>query len=235
MLLSIIIPTLNEEKYLPRLLADLRKQSFTDYEIIVSDGGSKDRTAEIAKVAGCHFIVDDRVKHPSHQRNNGAKIAQGELLMFFDADTELTREFLEKSISEFKRRKLTAAGYYIKFNPNQILYKFFAFFFNLFLWSRQYLGAAAVGAGLMAERRAHDLINGFDERLYVAEDYDYCYRLAKVGRFRLIKSCKLLYSSRRLEQDGKFKTLFRWLMMGIFTSLNLKIKKKIVRYDFGKF
>ena len=57
-MLSIIIPTLNEEKYLPRLLESIKNQNFSDYEIIVSDGGSSDSTKQIALDNNCLFTVD---------------------------------------------------------------------------------------------------------------------------------------------------------------------------------
>ena len=52
-MLSIIIPTLNEESYLPKLLNSIKKQDFQDYEMIVADAGSKDKTIEIALASGC--------------------------------------------------------------------------------------------------------------------------------------------------------------------------------------
>ena len=86
-MLSIIIPTLNEEKYLPRLLESIRRQNFSDYEIIVSDGGSSDKTEEIAKSFKATFFVDSSIRHPSAQRNNGARISKGDTLLFLDADS----------------------------------------------------------------------------------------------------------------------------------------------------
>ncbi|MFA5163688.1 MAG: glycosyltransferase [Patescibacteria group bacterium] len=235
MLLSYIIPTLNEEKYLPLLLESIKNQKVSDYEVIVSDGGSNDKTASIAREAGCRFVVDSTVKHPSHQRNVGAALAQGELFLFLDADTVLPDNFTDTVLTEFQSRDLVGAGFYIKFSPNRPLYSLFAFFLNQFLFIRQYFAPAAVGAGIISRNLAHHKINGFDETIYVAEDYDYCFRLSRLGRFRMIKSVKLPYSSRRLEKDGKFRTLFKWLKMATFTLFNLKIKKKIVKYDFGKY
>jgi len=235
MLLSIIIPTLNEEKYLPLLLDSLKSETFKDYEVIVSDGGSKDQTLAIARRAGCRTVIDDKVKHPSRQRNIGATLAQGEILLFLDADTVLNPDFLSLAVEEFHRRKLVGAGFYIKFNPNSFVYRIFALNLNSFCRLRQYLAPAAVGAALLANRRAHQKIKGFDESLSVAEDYDYCFRLSRVGKWRMIKSVKLAYSARRPEKEGKFKTLSKWLRMGIFTIFNLKIKKKIVNYEFGKY
>lgn len=235
MLLSYIIPTLNEEKYLPLLLNSLKKQNISDYEIIVSDGGSTDQTGLIARSAGCQFVIDDSIKHPSHQRNVGAALATGDTLLFLDADTVLPEGFVSKALDEFQSRNLVGAGFYIKFSPDRPFYRLFAFFLNFFCFLRQYFAPAAVGAGILAKRLYHNNINGFDETIYVAEDYDYCFRLSRLGRFRMLKSVKLPYSSRRLEKDGKFKTLFKWLRMATFTLFNLKIKKKIVKYDFGKY
>jgi len=234
-MLSIIIPTLNEEKYLPNLLKSIKKQEFIDYEIIVSDGGSQDKTIKIAEQYDCRVIIDSEHHHPSWQRNNGAKIAKGQYLLFLDADSVLQDNFLQLTVDEFVNRRLTVAGFYIKFNPNRPIYSIYSFFFNIFLFLRQYYLPSAVGAGIMATREEHQHIQGFDVSILLVEDYDYCQRLAKQGKFRMIKSQKLLYSSRRLESEGKFITLLRWLKMGIFTCFNLKIRKKVMKYDFGKF
>ena len=71
MILSIIIPTYNEEEYLPVLLESIKEQSFDDYEVIVADANSTDKTREIAKEYGC-IVVDGGL--PAVGRNNGARI-----------------------------------------------------------------------------------------------------------------------------------------------------------------
>lgn len=235
MLLSIIIPTLNEEKYLPRLISSIKEQDFNDYEIIVSDGESQDGTRGVAESFACRFIQDGGLKHPSHQRNVGASLAKGDLLLFLDADTVLSEGFLGKAVEQFKNRNLQGAGFYINFNPNRLLYGLFASVLNLFCASRQYFAPAAVGAGLLASKAIHDKINGFDEEIVLAEDYDYCFRISKQGKFRMIKGLRLMYSARRMEKDGILNTLLKWLKMALFTLFNFKIKKKIVKYDFGKY
>ena len=83
-MLSIIIPALNEENYLPLLLESIKKQDFKDYEIIVADAGPKDKTVQIAKNYGCKIAPGGL---PAKGRNQGAKIAQGDLLLFITADT----------------------------------------------------------------------------------------------------------------------------------------------------
>jgi len=234
-MLSIIIPTLNEEKYLPVLLNSIRSQEFSDYEIIVSDGGSTDKTMEIAASSGCQMVVDNEHHHPSWQRNNGAAVARGETLLFLDADTILQDNFLSRVVTEFTDQGLVGAGFYISFNPNKPSYNIYSGLYNFFCFVRQYFAPASIGAGILARRVAHEAIHGFDPTIYVAEDYDYCYRISKQGKFRMIKTLPILYSSRRLQKEGGLTVGLKWGCMALFTLFNFRIKKKIVKYDFGKY
>ena len=106
-MLSIIIPTLNEERYLPLLLESIKKQDFKDYEIVVADAGSKDKTVEIAKKYGCKVVSGGL---PAKGRNQGAKVAKGDLFLFLDAEAVLPEHFLKEVLSEFKKRKLGIAS-----------------------------------------------------------------------------------------------------------------------------
>jgi glycosyltransferase involved in cell wall biosynthesis len=96
---SVIIPALNEEKYLPLLLADLTKQTISDFEVIVIDGVSKDKTVEKAKLFKNKLpsltILTSSVRNVSVQRNMGAQKALGKYLLFNDADNRLPEYFLE--------------------------------------------------------------------------------------------------------------------------------------------
>jgi len=233
-MLSIIIPALNEEKYLPALLGSIKRQDFTDYEIIVSDANSDDRTREIASQMGAKVVVDAR-RHPSFQRNTGAKAAQGDIIIFFDADSVLPEGFLAKAVSEFERRGLGAAGFYLRFDSTRPIYRLCSWGYNFFAGVRQYWRPISVGAGIMARRVVHEAISGFDETLFVAEDYDYCDRASLVAKFRIIKGVRLPYSIRRMKKEGAVKVLFKWLKMGTRTLWGGKIKKKIVKYDFGNY
>ncbi len=235
-MLSIIIPTLNEEKYLPRLLESIRRQNFSDYEIIVSDGGSSDKTEEIAKSFKATFFVDSSIRHPSAQRNNGARISKGDTLLFLDADSVLPSGFLPAVYEEFVTKDLAIAGFYVKFNPNRPHYNIYSFISNNICRFKQYTKhPAAIGAGLISRRSVHEAINGFDLEVILAEDYDYCARASVFGKFRILTSAKILYSSRRIEKEGFLKSGWKWLRMGVFTLTNRKIKKDIIKYDFGKF
>jgi glycosyltransferase involved in cell wall biosynthesis len=98
---SVIVPTWNEEKYLEKCLKSLRRQSLTDpFEVIVVDGGSSDRTLEIA-----HKFAEEVLVAPERPvgaaRNIGAALAKGSMLAFIDADTAASENWLEETVKTF--------------------------------------------------------------------------------------------------------------------------------------
>jgi glycosyltransferase involved in cell wall biosynthesis len=95
---SIVVPTLNEAILLPNLLADLQSQTYTDFETIIADAGSQDGTRELALSAGVRLVPGGM---PAVGRNRGAEAAQGEFLVFLDADTRVQPDFLEKASPSF--------------------------------------------------------------------------------------------------------------------------------------
>lgn len=104
-MLSVVIPTLNEESYIDKLLLDLDRQTSDDFEIIVSDCRSDDRTREIAKGFGCG-VVDCPRKNPACNRNHGAEAADGNHLLFLDADVRVPNEkFIEKLEEELDKKE----------------------------------------------------------------------------------------------------------------------------------
>ena len=237
-MLSIIIPTLNEEKNLGNLLRDLQEQTWINYEIIVSDSNSNDKTLEIAQKYNCRVFIekDNNRRHPSIQRNNGAKIAKGDLLLFLDADTRLPNKyFLEKTITEFNFRKLDISGFYLDFNSKKFFYRFYKRIYNGIAKIAQRIKPLALGAGIMSKKEIYDQIGGFDETIFIGEDQVYCERGAKLGKFRLIKSTKIFFSIRRFEKYGPWKTFFQIIYSTIYVLIFGPIKKKIVKYDFGNF
>ena len=177
-MLSIIIPTLNEEKYLPLLLKEIKKQNFNgDYEIIVADAGSIDRTLEIAREHGCRVISGGL---PARGRNEGAKMAQGDTLLFMDADNVfLPENFLEKLLTEFKRKKLGVASFPIYPNSkkiDKILYGFYNNFVNL--TQIPY----ATNSVLVKKEIFEKVDGGFDEEIKIGEDHYFAKQAAKFGK-----------------------------------------------------
>ena len=93
--LSCIIISYNEEKYLPTLLNSLRMQTFQNFEIIVADNNSTDKTREIAESYGCKVVKGGTW---STGRNRGAKHAKGKYLLFMDSDCYIPKNFLKQNL-----------------------------------------------------------------------------------------------------------------------------------------
>jgi glycosyltransferase involved in cell wall biosynthesis len=103
--ISVVIPTLNEEKHIANLLFSLTNQSFKDFEIIIIDGGSLDKTIEKAKKFDAQIFVKPGLKEYV-SRNEGAKVARGEILLFTGADVIMCDKALEKVVCEFEKTDL---------------------------------------------------------------------------------------------------------------------------------
>ena len=99
---SVVIPTYNYAKFISQAIDSVLNQTFTDYEIIVIDDGSSDRTLETLQTYG-HKIcyVTQSNKGLAAARNRGIKIARGELVVFLDADDWFLPEMLEDAVAVF--------------------------------------------------------------------------------------------------------------------------------------
>ena len=210
--ISIIIPTLNEEKYLPLLLESIRKQNFQDYEIIVADAGSEDRTLEIAKNYNCQIVEGGL---PAKGRNNGAKTARGSLLLFLDADTILPENFLESSLKEFEKRKLQIASFKLIPLGSRIVIMLFNIFYNFpTLLLEKILAHAAIG--ILARKELFEKLNGFDESIVLAEDHDFARRAKKIGKYGIIRSTKIFVSIRRFRKEGWLKIALKYFLTELY-------------------
>ncbi|TAL57121.1 MAG: glycosyltransferase [Nanoarchaeota archaeon] len=229
-MLSIIIPTLNEQRYLPKLLRSIKNQKFHNYEIIVADGGSKDNTRKIAKTFGCKIV---RGGTPAAGRNFGAKAARGDILLFLDSDVELPPDFLTKFIRTFKRKKLGIASCNFRFFGEKKIDKVLSEFTNKLFDILQYFQPQAAGWCIMVKSSIHKKIKGFDESLVLSEDLDYCIRASKHGKFGIIKSVSIGISPRRLEKEGRLNYVAKCVYTQGYRVIKRKIRRKIVRYELG--
>jgi len=223
-MLSIIIPTLNEEKYLPLLLKEIKKQNFSDYEIIVADADSNDKTIEIARRFDCKIVKGGL---PAKGRNGGAKIAEGDTFLFMDADNiHLPDNFFEKLLEEFKKRNLGVASFPIRpatKKIDKILYGIYNTFVNL---TRIPFATNSV----LVKREIFEEVGGFDEEIKMAEDHYFAKMAAKHGKFGFIKTEPVLTSSRRFDRDGRLKTYLKYILAWIYMFLFGPIKTDIFKY-----
>ncbi len=231
-MLSIIIPTLNEEDYLPLLLESIKKQNVKDYEIIVADAGSEDKTLEIAKRYGCKIVAGGL---PAKGRNNGAKYANGDILLFLDADTILPDNFLTKSFQEFNIRELDIASFCLHPYPERKFnYLLINIFYNKFIiLSEKFFPHSAVG--ILIKKGFFDKLKGYDEDIKLAEDHDLSRRAVRHGKFGIIRSMELFISDRRFKKDGWLATGIIYLLCELHTIFIGPVKSDIFNYKFNHY
>lgn len=233
MKISIVIPTYNEEKYLPKLLDSIKRQTFKDYEIIVADAHSTDKTRKIAERYGTK-VVDGGI--PAVGRNAGAKISKGKYIYFFDADIKIPKKFLENTIKEMEEKNLDIGTCELRPLSSLEIDKIIQGVINQSVKAASYTDMPhAIGACIIIKKEIHNKINGFDEKIKLWEDHDYVKRASKFGKFGFLDSSYVFVSVRRLKKEGRLNFIKKSLMGEIHWLTKGKITKDILNYEFGNF
>lgn len=231
-MLSVIIPAYNEEEYLPRLLASIRRQRFSDYEVIVADANSTDRTPEIAQAWGSRLVPGGS---PSAGRNYGALAARGDLFLFLDADVVLEdARFFSQVVTEMNERRIDVATCFVDPLSSLVIDRFFHSVFNGYLSMMENILPHAPGFCILARRETHMAIGGFDETVILGEDHDYVKRGAREGwTFGVLHSVKVPVSVRRFHRDGHWNVALKYVLAELHILTKGSIKSDLFRYRFG--
>lgn len=204
MRLSIIIPVLNEERTIAATLADL--DHVPDREIIVVDGGSTDRTAEIVRATSARLVVSPRGR--AVQMNAGARQAAGDMLLFLHADTQLP-DSANRDIAEGMADARCVGGRFdIRLDSTRPLLRLVGHMISL----RSRLTRVATGDQAIFVRRAvFERLGGFPE-IPIMEDVAFSRALKKSGRIACLRA-RVVSSARRWEEHGPIRTiLLMWAL-----------------------
>ncbi len=223
-LVSIIIPSLQEEKLLERTLRQFTqevKQRF-GLELIVSDGGSTDRTLEIARQYADVIIeaMPQERQNISLGRNRGARAAKGEILVFINADTiiENIAHFFEEMIVVMNRPGLTGATCSVGIYREEEGFsdRVFHGFYNLLFHLENLLGLG-MGRGecQVIKRSTFFSIGGYNESMAAGEDFELFVRLRKLGMTAFKPHLRVNESPRRYRAHGYLKTSLLWLLNAV--------------------
>lgn len=235
---SIVIPTLNEELFLPKLLIDLKKQSFDNFEVIIVDSHSEDKTKEEAlkfkEILPLTFI-DHEKRNVSVQRNHGVKMAKGKYLVFLDADSRINPLFLAKLEKTIIKKK---ALFYVpslktdSTDPDiQVAVEVLNMSFQVFQSLNRPI---AIGAAMIVERNFFNLIGGFDERLWKGEDIEIARRTLDWNvKIKFLPEVFVTYSIRRIKREGKFQAYYKFFLTTVDYILHGNTKKALFEYEMG--
>ncbi len=239
-MVSVVVPTYNEEQALPDTLNALFQQEGA-YEVILVDGGSSDRTCAIAESFG--FI--DSIGHRNHvpgsshngifqhgnsrlvltapkgrasQMNAGAKAARGEWVLFLHADTVLPTGSIRRLNEMQSDPAIQAGGFMHQFSGSDWRLKIISFLDNLRCrCSRIIYGDQA----LFVRRALFEQIGGFPNQP-ILEDVAFCERLIKMTRPVLL-SPAVVTDSRKFVKMGIWQSFVRVLLIILHVEFRLPI------------
>jgi rSAM/selenodomain-associated transferase 2 len=217
-MISVIIPTYNEECALPHTLRDLFEHDGS-YEVIVVDGGSTDRTREIVK----EFKTDDlrlliAAKGRASQMNAGARQATGEWLLFLHADTWLPSGALVRLNALEKDPAMQAGGFLHRFSGDDWRLRLVSFLDNLRCkGSRIIYGDQA----MFVRRSLFEQLGGFPVQP-ILEDVAFCEKLVRVTRPVLL-SPPVVTDSRKFVQMGIWRSFARVLLIILHVQFHVPI------------
>lgn len=214
MLLSIVVPAFNEERCLGETLASLNRarvflqsESRIEAELIVVDNDSNDSTAAVARALGARVV-----KEPRHNiakvRNTGAKLANGNVLVFVDADTVVPEDLLSRIVEVMSDDNCLGGAIDTDYRPKKAIVRAY-----LQLWRIiGKLTGMAQGATQFFRREAFNELGGYDESLFMGEDVDLYWRLKKLARRRggcvtFLRDIQVAPSARRFDQWPIWRTL----------------------------
>lgn len=202
-MVSIIIPTYNEEDQIAQTIRNVLAATFSaEVEILVVDGGSTDNTVALAQSGGAHAVVSER-KGRGAQMNVGAAMAQGNILYFLHADSIPPPNFVD-TIQTAVQQGFVGGSFRLAFDHPHWFLKVNAWFtrFNL-------NGVRFGDQSLFVLPEVFRAIGGFREDLVVMEDQEIIHRIKKNGPFKVMNA-QVITSARKYLNNGVYK------MQGIF-------------------
>lgn len=233
---SVVIPTLNEEKFLPFLLADLSAQTFRAFDVWIVDGHSQDRTLKIAatyakKHTNVHLVKSDE-RHVSHQRNAGARASSAEQLVFFDADSRIPAYFLEGIHYQLMKDAFDVWSAWATSDTDQSRYHLSMYLLNVIFE----IGAKAklpfaFGPCMGCTRAAFEALAGFDTQITLAEDIDFVRRaVEKKFTFTMLKDPTFAFCLRRTRKEGVVRLMSKLSPMIVKILQNERIIDPVEAY-----
>ena len=215
MKLSIIIPTLNEESLIEKNLSFIKKElSAISYqlsaEIIVADGGSRDRTVETARRFADRVCISDKGR--GEQMNAGAKVSEGDLFLFLHADSILYLSGIVDMLKVMEDNDVVGGAFRLKIDSKKTSHKVISSFANM---RSGILGIAYGDQGIFVRKNIFYAVGGYPD-IPIMEDVEFVKRLKGKGKFIMLNEC-VTTSSRRWDREGMLYTTIRnWILISLY-------------------
>lgn len=223
MKISIIIPAYNEEKLLPRCLRSILAARLPkDYEIIVVNNASTDKTENVAQSFPGVKVVREPNKGLTKARQAGFLASSGDILVYFDADTIIPSNWFQIALAKFRQNpKLVGVSGPYHYEAISWWARLLEWFYNNiimnvgeFIW--KYIlrrgGMLLLGGNFAVKREALEAIGGFDTEIeFYGEDTNLTRRIAKIGKIDFSNALFVYSSPRRFQKEGGIKTATKYV------------------------
>lgn len=235
---SIVIPAHNEEHHIGKLLKSIAQQSYRDFEVIVSESDSQDSTCKVVeeyrKTLPQLTLLEEKTQNVSAARNNGAKYAKGEYLIFFDADVFIEEHFLKAVVRHIQLDHPSMMTVWNRASPPSWKGRLIFGLMNRVVQMMQNTHPSANGPGIIMKRTLFESVRGFDQTIFFGEDYDIIKRAHKKGGvMKVYKNPLFFVSTRRFEKEGLFLSLYKSISALLHQFLFGPIRKPIFKYEMG--
>jgi glycosyltransferase involved in cell wall biosynthesis len=222
MKLSFIIPAWNEETLLGATIQSIQQAAAKfEHEIIVADDASDDRTVEIAKELGAK-VVSCNNRQIGLTRNDGASVANGDLLIFVDADTIVSIEVVRETVEAIKNGAV-AGGSFPVFDGD---IPFFAKILTPTLRVTFKILRVAAGAYMFCTPESFEKADRFDPKFFAAEEVHLSNKLHKFGAYKTINS-RVITSGRKFCSHSSFEILMTLFLVSIPGIRSMKKRKNL--------
>ena len=214
MKLTVIVPAFNEEAYLPSTLESIQTaaaylcaHSKVNVEIIVVDNNSGDGTAAVARDKGA-TVVHEGEQGVARARNTGARHADGDVLVFVDADVFVPPELLHEIQATMEDPACVGGAVDVDYRPRRLSMRLYLRMWRLLAR----LTGMAQGATQFCRREFFEQVGGYDEGAWIGEDVDFYWGLRKFAKarnrtVRFIRHIRVRPSSRRFDKWPVWETL----------------------------
>ncbi|HID43045.1 MAG TPA: glycosyltransferase [Archaeoglobaceae archaeon] len=235
--ISVVIPTFNEENYIEKCLTSLLNQTLErdEYEIIVVDGGSEDRTIKIAEKYA-DTVIFQRSEGVGGARNDGVMESNSKIIATTDADIILPPDWLERIFFNFSSRDIVALFGPIIPIENRFKYRFLISLFNdcVHFLAKVSVFYATVGSNTAFRKDCFLKVGGYPE-VPAGEDYGVAFRLKKLGRIYYDPKLRVHFSMRRMEKYGVISSLYNWTVNVLVARFKLNDKINVKEYTRQKY
>ncbi len=211
-MISVIVPSFNEEERIDGCLYSLSHQTLPRdrYEIIVVDGGSKDKTREIAEKYADTVFIQTSPK-VGGARNDGAVKAKGEILVTTDADTYLPPDWLERIEQGFTDPNVVMIYGPVRPIERTLKNRFYLFLANTFAGIGYLTGTVLFTLGCnSAFRRDAFMRAGMYRVSDAGDDLEVAHRMKRLGKIKFDRRLWVGFSMRRYDQFGALKSVYEW-------------------------